>query len=69
MAIVIKKKTGLRTVGEVIEALEQFPRDMPIGAAMDDEVTVYQKKPQEGEYFEDERGAVQIDGEDPWGDD
>lgn len=68
MATVIKKKAGLRTVGEVIDALALFPRDMPIGAGMDDEVTVYQKKPSKGEFFEDSRGAVQIDGEDPWKD-
>ena len=66
MATVIKKKSGLTTVGEVIDALTQFPRDLPIGAGMDDEVTVYQKKPARGEDFEDPRGAVQIDGEDPW---
>jgi hypothetical protein len=69
MATVIKKKAGLRTVGEVIAALQQFPADMPCVAGFDDEVTVYQKKPQPGEHFEDSRGEVQIDGEDPFGDD
>jgi hypothetical protein len=69
MAKVIKKKTNIKTVGELINALKAFSSDMPVCVGMDDEATVYQAKPTTDEYCKDKRGYVQVDGEDPWKDD
>lgn len=68
MATVKNKKSGLTTVGELIDALSRFPRDLPVQAQFDEQVTIYQCVPQKGEIMEDKRGYVQIDGADPFGD-
>ena len=66
MARVIHKTADIETVGQLIQVLQRFLPDMPVRVGGDDTVTVFQVEPVEGESFEDERGRVEITGEDPW---
>jgi hypothetical protein len=61
MGLVVEEKAGLRTVGEVIEALRSFPADMPISDGLNDMLKVYRVKPERGETVDDKRGRVVIE--------
>ncbi|MDK9716710.1 MAG: hypothetical protein OEL57_02240 [Trichlorobacter sp.] len=61
MGTAVQKQT-CRTVGEVVDALSVFNRDLPVECGLDDCVTVYRVEP-------DIRGGlerVEICGDDPW---
>jgi hypothetical protein len=64
MGIIVERKGGIETVGELIDALQSFPRDMPVWSGFDEAVKVYRVKPQRGETVEDERGHVEVEGDD-----
>lgn len=56
------KATVVKNVGELISALQQFPKDMKIDVDVERTVAVFQMKPAKGEVFEDKRGYVKIMG-------
>jgi hypothetical protein len=64
MGLIVEKTDGIETVGELIEALQAFPVDMPIEIDMERRGVVYRVKPQTGEMVDDERGRICIDGDD-----
>ena len=68
MGLIVERKGGIETVGELIDALQSFPRDMPVQSGFDSVVKVYRVKPQRGETVYDERGHVEVEGDD-WHDD
>lgn len=59
----ITGKTTVETVGELIEALQSFPPELPVECGLDTCVTVYQVVP----VLDGEEAYVDICGEDPWG--
>lgn len=64
MGIIVERKNGIETVGEMIAALQEFPLDMPIEVEMSHYAQVYRVEPQEDECVDDPRGRVCIDGGD-----
>lgn len=57
---------GLQTVGEVIEALQKFPADMPVECSLCNAVKIYRDEPMEGETRDDADtgGTLTIEGDD-----
>lgn len=49
MAKVINKIRGIKTVGELIEALNTYPPELPVCIDCDYTLTVFQTKPEEDE--------------------
>ena len=66
MASVHKKQRNIETVGALIAALKKYPAFLPIEVGSDDHATVYMTKPTQGECGVP---TVNIEGEDPWGED
>ena len=58
------KKTAriVQNVGEFIEALQQFPKDMEILVELEGSAAVYQVKATKDDIFPDKRGWVKIVG-------
>lgn len=63
MGLIVDKEGGIDTVGGLIEALQKFPKDMPLDVGMNSAVIVYRVEPQRGECVEDKRGRVCIEGD------
>ena len=59
MAIITEKKT-VATVGELIEVLRRYPKDMSIESGREEAITVGLVQPQPLEKLEDQRGYVVI---------
>lgn len=51
-----------QNVGELINALQQFPEDMELLIELEGCAAVYQVKPGKGDVFPDKRGFVKIVG-------
>lgn len=68
MAKIKDKISNITTVGELITALEEFPRDMPVESTLGEAIQVYRCEPTDEEVWEDERGAIHIDSYDPYED-
>lgn len=69
MAKIKDKISNITTVGELITALEEFPRDMPVESTLGEAIQVYRCEPTDGELWDDPRGAIHIDSYDPSDDD
>lgn len=63
----VREKTTCTTVGELIDALQAFDRELPVKCELDQCVTVYKAEPRSES--ETEYEYVGICGDDPWGDD
>jgi hypothetical protein len=63
MGLIVNKKGGIQTVGELVMALAKFPADMPVKTGCDSVLKVYKVKPQSGEVVDDKRGAVYVEGD------
>ncbi len=68
MGKVIEMKKDIQTVGDLIEALQTFPEDMPIGNDIDPWL-VYRVTPDKGETVEDDRGYICVEVDDGTWDD
>lgn len=64
MGLIVEKTDGIRCVGQLIEALQAFPEDMPIEVGMSSVASVFRVKPQPGESVESPRGRVCIQDDD-----
>ena len=69
MGLIVDVKKGISTVGELIEALQDFPADMGLELDCENVIKIYRVKPQKGESVEDTRGYVSIEGNGYNGDD
>lgn len=56
MAFCVEIKKA-ETVADLIVALQQYPSDMPLS----DSMVVYRAKPEAGESYEDQRGAIHVE--------
>lgn len=64
MARIKDKKSGLRTVGDVINALNAFPADMPVGSGLERSIKIYRESPEsDEETYSDSRGQITIEGD------
>ena len=64
MGLIVEKRGGIETVGQLIEALQAFPADMDIKCGFSRCLQVYRVKPQRGESVDDKRGRICIEDDD-----
>lgn len=62
MAYIKDTRNNLCSVGEVIDALSRFPRDMPVASGCDDGIVVYREEAEPHEDFPHEKGIINIEG-------
>lgn len=63
MGVVFDEVVGIRTVGDLVAALDAFPDDMPVQVGGDERIRCYRVKPQRGELVKHRRGYIQITGD------
>jgi hypothetical protein len=63
MALIVDSVCGIRTVGDLIAALEEFPDDLPVRVGLSEALTVSRRKPKPGDLAKYRRGflALEVD--------
>ncbi len=64
MGEIVEKTSNVRTVGELITALQRYPADMAIDVGMANVVSVHRIQPVPGDVIDDPRGYVCIENDD-----
>jgi hypothetical protein len=61
MGLTVVEACGIRTVGELIAALEEFPDDLPVRLGLSEALTIARRDSRPGEPAKYRRGYIAIE--------